>query len=203
MVETEFLDKRNEKEIAIDILKIAEANLFVSLYGIKMEDLTKRISEDSNHIFWIFGHCANHMDYVFGELCQGKKWFNDEIHQYFAYGVAKDIAHQKPLHSFKTLIETYLELSESVMNYLENLPLEKFREKPEYQKEGERIESIFNALQRVALHFMGHMGQITMIRRTIGNPVPMGFVAGMANESREMLKTNWMKWWQENKEEFI
>ena len=48
---------------------------------------------------------------------------------------------------------------------------------------------------------MGHMGQIVLIRRSIGNP-GFGFVAGMSKENREKRITQWKKWWEENKENF-
>ena len=202
MIEINIIDNRNEKQIAIDLFEIAESNLFVSLYGLKKKDLLKQISPETNHIFWIFGHCATHLDQVFGKLCLGKNWFEEEQLKFFAYGVNKDLAHKEPSISFQELVETYLDLTSKVSKYLKELSEEKFREKPEKQEKSERIESLIDCLVRVALHYMGHMGQITLIRRTYGNPVPMGFVAGIATESREKIKENWLKWWNENKNEF-
>lgn len=202
LIVTNIIDDRNEKQIALDIFKTAEINLFVSLLGLKKADLLNQISPETNHIFWIFGHCATHLDQVFGRLCLGKNWFKEEYLKYFAYGVDRELAHKTPTISFQELVETYLELTGAVSKYMDELPEEKFRMKPEKQKEGERIESLIDSLVRIALHYMGHLGQITMIRRTNGNPVPMGFVAGMAKESRERIMEKWTNWWNENKKEF-
>ena len=49
------------------------------------ENIIKQLSEDSNHIFWILGHCASHMDIVFGQQCQGKGFLTEEQHKHFSY----------------------------------------------------------------------------------------------------------------------
>jgi hypothetical protein len=67
--------------------------------------------------------------------------------------------------------------------------------------ENKTDESIMKVTQRVALHISGHMGQIILLRRLIGDKGGV-FVGGMSNEQRVSLKEKWLKWWEENKEKF-
>ena len=200
MTDTEN-DERNEKELSIELLEIAECNLLLSIIGLEKEQVLKQIDEEVNPIGWIFGHCASHMDYIFGELCIGKRLLTEEESKYYAYGVSKDKVKEGLPTSFKDLIESYLKIREDAFNYLKKLPEEKYREVPEADTEKQAKESGMQAIQRVALHYMGHMGQIILIRRSIGNP-GFGFVAGMSKENREKRIAQWMKWWEENKEDF-
>ena len=194
-------DKRNIKDLSFTLLEIADCNLLLSTIGLEKEQVLKQIGEEVNHIAWIFGHCTSHMDYIFGELCQGKSLLTEEESKYFAYGVSKDKVNEGLPTTFKDLIESYLKIREGAFDYLKKLPEEKYREVPEVDAGKQAKESVMQAIQRVALHYMGHMGQIVLIRRAIGNP-GFGFVAGMSKENREKRIAQWMKWWEENKEDF-
>jgi len=194
-------DRRTIKELSITLLEIADCNLLLSTIGLEKEQVLKQIDEEVNPIGWIFGHCASHMDYIFGELCQGKHSLTEEESKCYAYGVSKDKVNEGLPTSFKDLIEKYLKIREKAFDYLKKLPEEKFREVPEADAGKQAKESVMQAIQRVALHYMGHMGQIILIRRSIGNP-GFGFVAGMSKENREKRIAQWMKWWEENKEDF-
>lgn len=202
LTDQQVKDNRSLKEFALDTLEIVICNFTVSLYGIEPENITKQISKDSNHIFWILGHCASHLDVVFGLQCQGKSLLKEEQHKYFSYGIDKEVAHTKPEISYSDFMELFLKITENTFEYLEKLPEEEFRELPQNLGEKSGKESILMGIQRVALHLMGHMGQITTIRRKLGNPVPMAFVAGMTKESRNSRNDKYRKWWNENKEKF-
>ena len=167
MTDQQIIDNRSLKEFALDTLETVICNFMVSLQGIEPENTTKQLSEDSNHIFWILGHCASHMDIVFGLQCQGKSLLTEEQHKHFSYGIDKEIAHTKPEISYSDFMELFLKIIEITFDYLEKLPEEKFRELPKNLGEKSQKESIFTAIQRVALHLMGHMGQITSIRRKL------------------------------------
>ncbi len=195
------VDKRDIKELSITLLEIADCNLLLSTIGLEEEQVLKQIGEEVNHITWIFGHCASHMDYIFGELCQGKRLLIEEENDAYAYGVSKEKINEGLPNTFKDLIEKYLKIRKEAFDYLNKLPEEKYREVPEADAGKQAKESVMQAIQRVALHYMGHMGQIILIRRSIGNP-GFGFVAGMSKENREKRIDQWMKWWEENKEKF-
>jgi len=203
LTDQQIKDNRSMKEFALDTLETVICNFMISLQGIEPENITKQLSEDSNHIFWILGHCTSHIDIVFGLHCQGKGLLSEEQHKHFSYGIAKEIAHTKPAISYYDFMELFLKITENTFDYLEKLPEEKFRDLPQNLGEKSFKESIFMCVQRVALHLMGHMGQITIIRRKLGNPVSMGFVAGMKRESRNSINDKYIKWWNENKEKFI
>ncbi len=203
MTDQQIKDNRSLKEFALDTLETVICNFMVSLQGIKPETTPTQLSDDSNHIFWILGHGASHLDIVFGQQCQGKGFLTEEQHKHFSYGIGKEIAHTKPEISYSDFMELFLKITENTFEYLEKLPEEKFRELPQNLGDTSQKESIFTAIQRVALHLMGHMGQITFIRRKLGNPVPMAFVSGMKRESRNSIIDKYRKWWNENKEKFI
>lgn len=199
MVDTEN-DERNEKELSIELLEIAECNFLLSIIGLKPEQITQLIGNDVNHIGWIFGHCVSQMDF-YNELCQGTRRMSKKEMTHFAYGAAKDEAKKKLPTSFKEIVETYLKISENFFSHLRDLPQKKFRQVPIVDAGEQTKESIMRLIHRIALHYMGHMGQIVLIRRSIGNP-GFGFVAGMSKENREKRIAQWKKWWEENKEDF-
>ncbi|MFW9975477.1 MAG: hypothetical protein ACFFDQ_09450, partial [Candidatus Thorarchaeota archaeon] len=66
---------------------------------------------------------------------------------------------------------------------------------PEYE------ENLLQSIQRIAFHYMGHVGQIVLIRRALGNPGPT-FVGGISSIGREKIREKWNAWWKENKETF-
>ncbi|MCE7745650.1 MAG: DinB family protein [Candidatus Heimdallarchaeota archaeon] len=194
-------DKRNIKELSITLLEIADCNLLLSTINLENEQVLKQIKDDVNPIGWIFGHCASHMDFICGELCQGYRKLSEKEGACYSFGVSKEEIEEGLPTSFKELIESYLEIRKDAFDYLNKLPEEKFRQVPEADAGKKSKESLMQAIQRVSLHFMGHMGQIVLLRRALGNP-GFGFVAGMTKENREKRIDQWMKWWEENKEKF-
>jgi hypothetical protein len=66
---------------------------------------------------------------------------------------------------------------------------------PEYS------ETLLQSIQRIALHFMGHVGQIVLIRRALGNPGPT-FVGGVSLIGRDKIKQKWNTWWSDSKQDF-
>ncbi|HUT79593.1 MAG TPA: DinB family protein [Candidatus Bathyarchaeia archaeon] len=197
-----IIDNRNEKQMAIDLLDIAEKNLLLSIVGLKNEEVTKQIAPNINHILWIVGHLASHVDMVYCDSCMDNRIMNEDMTKYFAYGVSKEQVTEKPPVSFGELIEIYLKISKKVFEYLDQLPEEKYMYVPETSEGKEIKESIKNTLERVSLHMMGHIGQIYLIRRHIENP-GKGFVAGIAKSGRQYILENWLKWWEENKKEYF
>jgi len=189
------------KETTIELLKIAEVNLLISFYGLEPDQITKKSKPEVNPIDWIYGHCISHMDFIYGELCQGSRLLPSEVGKLVSYGASKEsIAKGLPI-SFKELVEYGLKITERTYKYLQNLPEEKYHEEPEKHEGKGANETVVKATQRVALHIMGHMGQIIMIRRILGDGGG-GFVGGMSAENRVTMKEKWTEWWNENKEKF-
>ena len=195
------VDNRSIKNYVIDLLEISELNLLNQLYNLKPEEVRKQIQPDINHIEWIFGHCASHLDNVLGELCQGKKAMSQEMSRRYAYNVPKTEAIDKPLISFRELVDKYLEISKNAFAYLNELPEEKFRDLPEKNNQEKNNESVITCIKRIALHYLGHTGHINLIRRQLGNP-GSGFVAGMNKASRQKRKEEWLSWWNQEKKNF-
>jgi len=201
MVKMTENEKQTIKELTIDLLEIAEINLLMSFYGLEPEQINKQWKPEINPITWIYGHCISHMDLIYGELCQGSRLLPKEVGMLVSYGASKENVEKGLPISFKELIEYGMKISERTFDYLKKLPLEKFYELPEKDVENKTDESIMKATQRVALHISGHMGQIILLRRLIGDKGGV-FVGGMSNEQRVSLKEKWLKWWEENKEKF-
>ncbi len=187
------------KDFAIDTFDIAEWNVLRSIMRLKPKDLEYQIKPNFNPIRWIIGHLAWHMDHIFNYLCQGEMRLAPEIQEYFASGVGANHERKFPL-SYKELIDTFLEISKTSFEYLHNLPEEKFSELPE-NNTGSKTETVAECLQRISLHFLGHTGQIYLIKKELGKGGY--FVTGVKKKQREDSRAKWLKWWNENKESYV
>ena len=186
------------KTMAIDILETAEANLLNSILKIRPEDVYKQAHPECNNIMWIIGHCASHFHMVLCSTSQKQEIISEDTAHYFRYGTTKkEISESKAPMTFAELVDVYLKISTSGFSYLQSLNDVDFEKVifPEYG------ETLLQSIQRVSLHFMGHMGQIVLLRRILGNPGPT-FVGGIQTSSRKKMKKEWEKWWIDNKENF-
>ncbi|MCK4568355.1 MAG: hypothetical protein KAU48_13700, partial [Candidatus Thorarchaeota archaeon] len=62
-------------------------------------------------------------------------------------------------------------------------------------------ETLETSIQRISLHFLGHVGQIVLIRRSLGNP-GSSFVGGLHPRVRKQMHEEWTSWWSESKSRF-
>ncbi|MHA2374553.1 MAG: hypothetical protein ACXAB9_00200 [Candidatus Thorarchaeota archaeon] len=187
------------KDYAIYLQEVAECNLLNSLKGIQPEDVYKQIKPELNHIGWIFGHCAVHFHWVINQVYQKKRTYSEDVSQYFRYGTTKkEILSEKPPITFRKLVDEYLRISESSFEYLRSVNEEVFHQGfPAVPK-----ETLLQTIKRMALHFMGHTGQIVMIRQALGNPGP-SFVDGVTKLNRESVLADWQDWWKSQRMKFI
>lgn len=188
----------SQKSIAIETLEIAELNLLNSFLGIRPEDIQKQVLPEINNIMWILGHCFIHFHMVLCSTCQETEMISKEIGHYFRFGTTKEeISRDGPPLSFQKLVEEYLKISASGLAYLHSLKDEDFEKVifPEYG------EDLLRSIQRIAMHYMGHVGQIVLIRRALGNPGPT-FVGGVSSIGRSKIKEKWNAWWSENRDTF-
>lgn len=186
----------SQKEFAIDIMDIAQWNVLRAIMRLKPEHLEYQITPKSNPIRWILGHLMNQMDSKFNLLCKGKRTLTPEIIDYFKTGTEDVNERQEFPLSYMELIESFLEVSNLMFNYLNNLPEEKFLELPEHNIDG-NTETIYEIIQRVSLHFLGHVGQIQSIKKELGKGGY--FVTGIKKKQRADSRDKWLKWWSENK----
>lgn len=190
-------DGRTLKEFAIDTLEIAYGNLLKSIQGIKSDEVFKQIHPEINTVGWIICHCAAHMHTIFVKRCQGKTILPGK----FKFSI-KRIRLISPF-SFQELVDSFLQVADSTFSYLQDLTEEKFRTFPEKSiPKAKHQETILELIQRVALHFVGHTGQIRFIRKELGNPAPGFFVAGITESSRKDLLEKWKQWWRKNRTTF-
>ena len=190
-------DEMDLKDLAISTLEIAEINFLMSFIEINTENIIKQIHPEINPIVWIVGHCISHMDWYLS-LFTGERFLTETQREYFAYGVSKDKIKGKFPFSFREVMDKYLQISGDFYKYLKNLPEDKFH--LEISKENGE-ETLFQKIQRIALHYMGHTGQITIIRRALGNQ-PWGFVSGIQRVEREIYMEKWTEWWDKNRLKF-
>ncbi|MFW9786109.1 MAG: DinB family protein [Candidatus Thorarchaeota archaeon] len=186
------------KSIAISLLETAETNLLFSFLKVRPDDVYKQAHPEFNSIMWILGHCFAHFHMVLCSTCQQDDMISDGVSQYFRYGTTKEeiSATAAPL-TFEDLIDEYLKISESSFSYLQTLNDEDF---------GKIIfpdldETLLQSIQRIALHYTGHMGQIVLLRRALGNPGPT-FVGGIHEPGRQKMKQEWKNWWSKSKSDF-
>jgi hypothetical protein len=198
------VDTRSLKEFAIDVLETAYVNLLQTLWGIKPDVVEAQIDPEINPIIWIVGHCAAHMDGQFLLQAQGKSVMGEcgwQKGSPFLTGSTKeDIAKGCPI-SFKEIVDGLLEIGDETFAYLQELPEEVFRYLPAEITTRSK-ESVLTNVQRMALHFMGHMGQIRIIRRVLNNKARGYFVTGIEPTYRKQVKQRFIAWWNANKSEF-
>lgn len=187
-----------QKDYAIDTFDLAQWNVLRAILRLKPEDLEYRITPNLNPIKWILGHLIWQMDYVFNHLGHGESQLAKEVREYFAPGTEVLNEREFPFSS-RELIDTFLEISTSSFQYLYDLPEEKFNEPPEICEKG-NAETIYELLQRVSLHFLGHTGQIYLIKKELGKGGY--FVTGVRKKGREESRKKWLKWWNANREKF-
>ncbi len=173
-------------------------NLLHSFKGIQPDEVNMRTQPEFNSISWIVGHCAVHFHMVLCLTCQDTRLFSKDVMQYYRYGTTKEeIERTSPPFTFEQLVDDYLEVSKVGFAYLETLDDEDYTEVlfPEIN------ETLQESLQRIALHYLGHVGQIVLIRRALGNPGPT-FVGGIQEPDYNRMKGEWNSWWSESKESF-
>jgi hypothetical protein len=189
---------KNIKSTTINLLATSECNLLMSLKGVRADNIYRQVQSELNHIGWIFGHCAVHLDWVLSFMTEDPRFFSEEVCHYYRYGTTKsEILDGGPPISFSELMNGYLRASESLFNILseshESMLYEDFP--------GQQGEDMLETFLRVSLHFMGHAGQIVLIRQAIGNPGP-SFVSGAKAATREQILAEWRDWWGAAKANF-
>lgn len=185
----------NLKTFAIETFEIAEWNVLKAIFRLKPDDLEKQITPKLNPIRWIIGHLTMHMDTIFNYLCLGERLLSQEYRDYFITGLERETEKSFPL-TYEELIDIFLKFSKRGINYLYNLPEDKFTELPEHNDES-NTETLSELIQRISLHFLGHTGQIYLVKRELGKGGY--FVAGLKKKNRDTSRIKWLEWWNKNK----
>jgi hypothetical protein len=188
---------KNIKSTTINLLATSECNLLMSLKGLHADNIYRQVQPELNHIGWIFGHCAVHLDWVLSFMTEDARVFSEEVCHYYRYGTTKsEILDGGPPISFSDLMGSYLRVSESFFRFLSDL-----EEAALYEDfPGAPSEDLLETFLRVSLHFMGHAGQIVLIRQALGNPGP-SFVSGAKKEARARILADWHDWWKSARED--
>ncbi|MFX1441738.1 MAG: hypothetical protein ACFFFD_15970 [Promethearchaeota archaeon] len=189
---------KNVKSITIGLLAASECNLLMSVKGLDAAIIYRQVRPELNHIGWVFGHCAVHFDWVLSFMTNDARVFSEEVCHYFRSGTTKsEILAGGPPISFSDIMDRYLMVSESFFKALyeanETIFYDDFP--------GETGENLFQTILRISLHFMGHAGQIVLIRQALANPGP-SFVSGVTEQRRKQIMADWHDWWASAKEKF-
>jgi len=187
-----------QKEYAIDTFDLAQWNVLRAIMRLKPEDFNYQILPNFNPVKWILGHLLWHMDHIFNLQCRGTSQLTEEERGYFTSKPEGTDEREFPF-SLKRLIDTFLEISDSTFLYLQELPEEKYQEPPSKSKKKDD-ENIYESLQRISLHFLGHTGQIYLIKKKLGKGGY--FVTGVRRKGRDDSRKKWNKWWNESKNTF-
>lgn len=180
----------NQKNQLISLLEIADINFLMSVKNVSPNHVSLQINDNINSIAQIFGHCARQMDNYLSRFSGSLKIVPEKkkIHELLETGDC----------SFGKFVEVYLEIYDEFISYIKNVPYDKFNDPI---TKGEKLISI---IQRISLHYMGHLGQITVIRKYLGNEVdgPYSFVKAMSKPTRRKLRKEWLEWWSENCDQY-
>ena len=171
----------NVKDVCIDLLDIAHINFLSNLQGLKPEDVNVKTHPDINSIKFIVRHCTRQMDRT--------------IETYTGNRVTKD---QKE-YSFEEVIDMYLQISNTFFEMLKKFSIESFNDNP-----GGTGEILNKRIQRIALHYLGHTGQVVLIRKMLGRGISgaYGFVKVLSIPTRKKIRKEWLDWWSVTKESF-
>ena len=186
----------NLKTYAIETFEIAEWNVLKAIFRLKPKDFEKQITENLNPIRWVIGHLTIHMDTIFNHLCLGERKLDKNFREYFLLGPDRTKQREFPV-SYKELIDKFLEFFKISVDYLHNLPEDKFTELPENNK-GNNTETVAELIQRISLHFLGHTGQVYQVKRELGKGGT--FVMGVKKKNRDDSRAKWLIWWNKNKD---
>ncbi len=190
--------KHTVKETIIDLFATSECNLLLSLKELRPNELYRQVTPEFNQIGWIFGHCAVHLHWILNLMKKGIPTFSKEVCHYYRYGATKkEILDGEPPITFSDLVDGYLKESQAFFEYLRELQDDEFHA----DFPGEPGEDLLQTVFRVSLHFMGHVGQIVLIRRALGNPGP-SFVYGVTRQARDGFLNAWHAWWNNNSGQF-
>lgn len=167
------------KKQLIEILEIADINFLMSIKHLDEEDVRKVIQPGTNSIQQIFGHCVKQMDKYLAKDTKQRLFDADD--------------------TFGNYVEVYLKISNGFFDLVRRTPEE------DYIKPIDKGEKLGTIIQRISLHFMGHLGQIYLIRRALRKDLPgsYSFVLALSESSRRKLRIEWLKWWEENKINYI
>ncbi|MHA2077624.1 MAG: DinB family protein [Candidatus Thorarchaeota archaeon] len=182
----------------MDLLRTAETNLLYSFMNVQPDEVNLRTQKEFNSIAWIVGHCAVHFHMVLCLTCQDTRLFSKDVMHHYRYGTTKvEIDRAESPFTFEELIDEYLGVSDTGFSYLKSLDEDAFGEVhfPEIN------ETLQQSLQRIALHYLGHVGQIVLIRKALGNP-GASFVGGVQECDRIEMREEWNTWWKAEKQRF-
>ncbi|MCE7736736.1 MAG: hypothetical protein GPJ54_17775 [Candidatus Heimdallarchaeota archaeon] len=179
------------KKVLIDTFDLVEANFLLSFKGIEPENVLVKAQANVNSIYFIIVHCSFHMDGIVKSI-DGARIMDTSLVPFLKGEIAE------PPLSFKDVINSYLKLSSRFREILDQIPHKKYpgRETPESHEE------IYKWLQRIILHYMGHTGQISTLKRIIEDDAQY-FMQGVSSDSREKIRSEWDEWWNTDQDRYL
>jgi len=144
----------------VEQLRFARRELVRCLEGLSAEDAVRRI-EPMNCISWIVGHLANHEQYLWVYLGQGKAPY-PELYKMFGYGSP---ASTPPLDE---MWATWKGITTAADDYLDTITAETLLTHLEQDGQPTR-ENVGTMLYRNVYHIWFHTGEAHAIRQSLGH----------------------------------
>jgi hypothetical protein len=158
--------------LLVNQLHFARSELVRCLEGVSDDDGMRKVGP-MNCISWIVGHLANHEDFVWGKLGQGKA-LKEGLYQQVGYGQPASTP------SLDEMWDTWKEVTASADVYLVTLNSKILN--THFEKNGKPYaESIGTMLLRNVYHYWFHIGEAHAIRQHLGHENLPDFVGNMAN----------------------
>ncbi len=145
-----------------DILKLNTRLCLNSIGGIRVEDLQKRPSEDTNSILFIFIHLVDARNYLL-RMC-GRK-IEYPIKGLFADAKSNDDIDEYP--SPEEVTESWEIVSENLQEALQEIDEEKLSQKSRFQFPVDDT-TFLGAISFLTSHDTYHIGQIAYLRKLYG-----------------------------------
>lgn len=172
----------------LNIFEIAEINLLMNIKGLTKSESVKNVFPGTNSILKIFVHCTRQLDNYLSKFTKTNilpKGDSDTIiNNGYTLGKA---------------IEAHLQIS---AQFIEKVKLLKDDKLTDPIDKGEKLYKI---LERLSLHFCGHLGQISFIRSILNNKIEgsYSFIKAMSEPTRRKLTKEWNNWWEKNRTNII
>ncbi|MBY9001297.1 MAG: hypothetical protein KGD64_10305 [Candidatus Heimdallarchaeota archaeon] len=86
----------------------------------------------------------------------------------------------------------------------ENIPGNRFEPSNFFTNPSGTGEILYKRIERMALHYLGHTGQIVLIRKMLGRGIAgsYAFDKAMSKPTRMKIRKEWIDLWNANKESF-
>ena len=178
--------------------------VLLSLVDLKPENAIARLGETTNPVIWQVGHLAHQQNVSLHQTNGGERFLPEEIGRWFAWGSnpADDL---DDYPSFGTVVDCFISVTLASGRLLDKATAEDWHS-PRTAPDGKLFaggETLVEIVRRMTLHYMYHVGCITVIRKELGNKCPVGFVPGLTDEWIARQQAQWDEFWKTHRSDYL